>query len=304
MKIRACKYKGVAALELTTSQSKAILLHSEGGKLASFQDIRGKKEYLLQNPSDTFLRTGPDDDFEKCECAGFDDMFPTIDPVSVTYSDGVTLHYQDHGEVCRMPFLYEKNESSVKLRYRSKELGYEYEKRFSEDARGELVINYTIHNASARDLEVLWAGHCLINAEAGGQILVPFEEGEPADIMEDTTREFVVGERVQLRSDMLKSVWNEDEGVCRKFYFARSASEGFISYRYPAGDTLVMEFDKQHLQYIGIWINYGYLNGAYCIGLEPASAGYDTVANAKNHGHNCTLKKGESKNFFVKLSIK
>lgn len=297
-------YKDTHALELRTKTLRAAVVPQQGGKIVSFRGTNGGREYLLQNPSKTFLPMGMQDDFVACECAGFDDMFPTIDPVSLTCEDGTELSYPDHGEVCRVPFTAEIDECSLTLRYESEALGYSYEKRFTEDADGGLRIVYRIHNHSPRDLNVLWAGHFLLNVDKGGRFIIPFGEGEDADVMFDTAGLFNAGERITLRDELLYTNWETDFPVCRKLYFPRQAPEGYISYRYPTGEEITMEFDKNQLPYIGLWFNLGYLNGAYCAGLEPASVGYDTVKNAERYGQSDVLKKGCCKEFFLKLSIK
>ena len=300
MMIKQVFYKDVPAFELTTSTVRAIVVPMQGGKMVSFRSVNGSKEYLLQNPSKRFLKMGMQDEFEKCECAGFDDMFPTINPVCVCCEDGVTLSYPDHGEVCRLPFTPETGEVSLTLRTKSAALGYSYEKVFTEDEDGGLRITYRIQNNAPRDLDVLWAGHFLLNVERGSKLLLPFEDGEPTDVVADLGGK--AGKRIPLCAGLLLADWPRFP-ECRKLYFPRKAPEGFIGYRGPAGDVLMMEFDNRQLPYVGLWINLGHLHGDYCVGLEPASVGYDTVKNAEAYGQKDVLAKSTCKEFFIKLSI-
>ena len=304
MIIQQIFYKDIPALELITKTVRATVVPKQGGKMVSFQAIHSSKEYLLQNRSKKFIPMGLEDSFEHCECAGFDDMFPTIDPVSLISKDGVTLSYPDHGEVCRLPFTAEVCENTLVLRAQSAALGYAYEKVFTEDADGGLRISYCIENRAPRDMDVLWAGHFLVNVEKGGKLLLPFPNGEPTDVVADLTGKWQVGARVPLGEKLLLADWREDVPDCRKVYFPRKAPEGYIAYQGPLGDVLMMEFDSTQLPYIGLWINLGYLHGDYCVGLEPASVGYDTVKNAEAYGQKDILKKNTCKKFFLKLSIK
>lgn len=304
MIIKPSSFKDVFAFELITACAVALVLPSEGGKMASFRNRVSGKEYLLQNASPTFLHTGLSDSFVDGECCGFDDMFPTIDPVTVIAPNGKALDYPDHGEVCRVPFTYEIGEGSLTLRYASERLGYTYEKTYTEDETGALRTEYRITNRSDFDLDVLWAAHCLIKVEKGGRVLLPFEEGEPTDVMFDTSGTLRAGERIVYAADLLYTDWREDAPRCRKFYFPNKAPKGYVSYRYPAGDTLTMEFDRDVIPCIGIWENLGYLHGDYCIGLEPASVGYDTVKNAEAYGQKHPIKQGDCMTFSISLSIK
>lgn len=304
MIVKESKFKNVLAFELITKSNTAKVVPLEGGKIASFKDRKSGKEYLLQNPSEKFLHTGFDDDFVDGECCGFDDMFPTIDPVSVIYPDGTIMEYPDHGEVARVSFSYETTENSLTLHFSSARFGYEYTKTFRESAEGGLQVDYRIENRSDYDLDVLWAAHCLVNAEQGGQVLVPFGEGEDVDIMFDTVSRFIPGARIPFREEYFLTKWTVGVPECRKFYFPRKAPEGYLAYRYPSGDVLMMEFDPDRISCIGVWENFARFNGAYCIGFEPCSVGYDTVKNAEKYGQKRPIKKGESLEFFIRLTVK
>lgn len=299
MKITQSKYKNVFALRLETEKYVALVLPSEGGKIASFQDKASGKEYLLQNPSPEYLHIGLKDDFEKGECSGFDDMFPTIDPVMVDGND-----YPDHGEVCRVAFSYCIEDDKLILSYRSKTLGYDYKKRFEEGADGRLCIFYKIKNLTEKDFAALWAGHCLVPIEKGGRIIVPFQEGAPVDIVYDCKKQTQKDERVSLQDNYLYSDWTEGATEAKKLYFPQKCTEGYIGYQYSKGDKFVLEFDQKELPYVGIWIDYGTVNGSYYVGLEPCTLGYDTVLNAEKYEQKCIIRAGEAMKLYIALSIK
>lgn len=298
MQIRNTEYKGVLAIALETEKYIALVLPYEGGKIASFLEKENGKEYLLQNPSREYLRIGETDDFEKGECSGFDDMFPTIDAVVV---DG--KEYPDHGEVCRLPFSYEILEDGLALFFRSARFAYAYKKTFFEGADGRLLIRYEITNEGEKEFACLWAGHCLVRAEKGGQVLLPFAEGEPVDFVYDSTGKTSYGDRFPYKKDFLFSDWQEDAPACKKLYFPRKCERGFVGYQYPSGEVFVMEFDEKRLPYLGVWQDHGVVNGSYCVGLEPCSLGYDTVTNAKAYGQKGTIESGEIFRFQIALSI-
>lgn len=304
MIVKETFYKDIPAFELITKTVRAVVIPAQGGKVASFQGVKNGKEYLVQNPSERFLRMGLQDDFEKRECAGFDDMFPTIAPVKIACEDGTILDYPDHGEICRLTFTPKTGRDFLALRCKSAAFGYACEKTFAEDAGGGLRIDYRIESTASRDLDALWAAHFLLNVEKGGELLLPFEDGEPTDIVANLDKSTPPGTRVPLHDGLLLANWPYERPACRKLYFPRKVPAGFVGYRAPTGDVLMMEFDREQLPYLGLWINLGYLHGDYCVGLEPCSVGYDTVKNAETYGQRDVLKKGTYKMFFVKLSIR
>ena len=231
-------------------------------------------------------------------------MFPTIDAVEVMGENGRKLFYPDHGEVCRSKFNYVIKHNSLEMRFVSRKFGYEYIKTIREDENGKITIDYIIKNNSNVSLDVLWAGHCLINAENGGRVVVPFKKGAPIDLMFDKNgRLGVAGDRLLLEDVFLSTVWKENAFECRKFYFSEKCPEGYVKYEFRDKRTFLVEFDKSQISYLGVWINYGYLNGYYCVGIEPCCLGYDNVVNAKEYGQTHKLESKETFHFILSLSV-
>lgn len=305
MIVKESRYKDISAVEIETKEYTVTVLPSEGGKIASFKTKSDGKEYFLQNPAPKYGHVGLKDSYVDGECSGFDDMFPTIDPVVVKNGSRQGLEYPDHGEVCRLPFSYTVTERGLEMRVRSETLRYEYKKTITEDAYGKLCIVYEIENLSDDEFHVLWAGHCLIKAEQGGRVLLPYAEGAQTDIMFDTVGRFgKAGDRIPLQKQHLLSVWQDGVKECRKYYFPEGCKEGYVAYRYPNGKTFVIEFDKETLPYIGVWLNFGYVKDYYCIGLEPCCVGYDTVENAKKYGQKKMIPVKGKMMFTLTLSVK
>ncbi|MBQ8658680.1 MAG: hypothetical protein IJ506_06050 [Clostridia bacterium] len=57
------------------------------------------------------------------------------------------------------------------------------------------------------------------------------------------------------------------------------------------------------MPYVGVWIDYGTVNGSYYVGLEPCTVGYDTVLKAEQYGQRRILKCEESIKFCIALSV-
>ena len=332
--VRLSTYKGVFAVEICFGNISAKFLPGEGGKLASFK--ADGYEYLLQNPSSAFLRLGKAGDYVACECAGFDDMFPTIDSCAGT--DGKA--YPDHGEVCRMPWAYEiigekkggtvgekivENEGGttgekIAMKFVSDKFGYRIEKTIGKGDGDALEISYEIENTGREPLPCLYAAHCLVNAENGGKISVPFRAnnetdagnetdvgdeanaGDETELFFDTTATFPKGETKRpLREEMLNFPARRDEKRCYKLYFPAKCGGYAVGFR-PEGKPALM-IDVEGLPYAGIWVNDDYFNGARCVGLEPCSARYDSPENAEKRGEKAVLLPREKLKFKLGLSV-
>lgn len=299
MKIYLSKFKNVQSVCVETANSIAHFLPTEGGKMASFKAF--SKEYLVQNPSKEFLHLGLEGSFEKTECAGFDDMFPTIDPVTIKDGDRAGKTYPDHGEVARLSFDYQINEDSLVMETISKELNYAYKKTITEE-NGALKIDYQIENLSNEVFPCVWAGHCLIDISGGGKVITPFSEGDLVDLVNDVKGKFgKKGERLPLKEQMLTFDKTPD-GHCYKLYFPQKLLGGKVAFNYADGKTFTMQF-SDGLTYLGLWLNHGFLNDCSCIGLEPCTAGYDTVYNAEKYGQKGEIRANGKLNFSLILSV-
>ena len=302
MKIAKSKYKNVKAIRLETQKYVILVLPTNGGKIASFKNKQTKKEYLLQNPSKKYLCLGKKDGFEKKDCSGFDDMFPTIDEDLQLNGLGKPLKYLDHGEICRSRFKSFIEKDKLVLKFVSKNIGYEYKKTFLEEPNGSLRIEYEITNASKTSLNVLWAGHCLLPIEKGSKLIPPFSFGEDLDVVYSSSKEYVEPYKTQYDANVFFfNDFKKNESV--KYYFTNKCKTNKFVYAYSNKDRFVLEFDSKTLSYVGVWVDFGVVNGSKCIGLEPCSAGYDTVKNASLHGHKTLLKNGEKLTFYLSLYV-
>ena len=294
--VRLSTYKGVFAVEICFGNVSAKFLPSEGGKLASFK--AGGYEYLLQNPSRGFLRLGEEGDYVACECAGFDDMFPTIDPCAGT--GGKT--YPDHGEICRMSLSHEILGEKLAMRFVSEKFGYRIEKIIGKGDGDVLEISYEIENTGCEPLPCLYAAHCLVNAENGGKIIVPFRAGDETELFFDTTATFPKGETKRpLREEMLNFPARRGEKRCYKLYFP--AKYGDYAVGFKPKDKPAFMINVEGLPFAGIWVNDDYFNGARCVGLEPCSARYDSPENAIKRGDRAVLLPREKLKFKLGLSV-
>lgn len=171
----------------------------------------------------------------------------------------------------------------------------------TEGEDGALQIHYTIINPTTADLDVLWAAHCLVNAQPGGQVLTPFAEGHPVDVLYDSTGVISAQTRMPGGDAFLRTPTEAHPPKSAKLYFSGTCPKGFMGYRYPAGDAFMMAFDCKKLPSLGLWVNNRRLGDAYCVGIEPCTVGYDTVTMGKKYGQEKILKAGEKLEFTLTL---
>ncbi len=302
MRIYESNYKGVPSVKIETENFIATYLPTEGGKLASF--VSGGKEYILQGKAERFLHLPYDGEFTEYECAGFDDMFPTVDLVTIKEGARAGEYYNDHGEVARLSFSHQIVDDCLVMKTLSERLNYSYEKKVSVDKDCKLLIEYSIKNLLDDEFNCLWAGHLLVDMADGGKIITPFVDGDDVDLVADIKGKLGSrGERLKLNSKEMLEFEKEPANHCYKLYFPQKLDGSFVGFKVNGAKTLIMEFSKE-LPYLGLWINDGSFFTRRSVGLEPCTAGYDTVYNAKERGQKSVIPaKGQLK-FTVKLSVR
>lgn len=301
MKIYKSTFKDVQSVVVDTGKIVAVFLPTEGGKMASLS--RDGVEYLVQNPSEKFLHLSIDGSFEQTECAGFDDMFPTIDPTEIKEGSRKGLLYNDHGEVSRLKFDYQIDDHCLVMKTYSSRLNYNYEKRVSVDADGGIKIDYKVENLSDEEFNCIWAGHALAVVDDGAEIITPFSDGDLVDLVSDPTEFYgKKGARIKFDREMLK--FSDTPRNCTyKLYFPQMLDGGEVGVKYADGVTLSMQFSEE-LKHLGLWIDDGGFKGYRCVGLEPCTRGYDTVYNAQQMGQYGGIKGNKTLEFSLRLTVK
>ncbi len=303
MNITETMYKNVPAIRLENDRYSLTVLPGEGAKIVSFQTKNGQ-EFLWQNPNPTYGHIGLSDSYVDGECSSFDDMFPTIDPITLSVGSRANVEYPDHGEVCRLAFSYEIMQNSVCMETHSERLQYTYRKTISENENGDLSVHYEIENHAPDAFRALWAGHCMIQVCDGGEILVPFADDATVEMMFDEAKAFGCrGEIRQLTSEMLRSSMSPEKRNSFKYYFQAPTSVGEIGYRYADGTIFWMRYDAAALPYVGMWVNNGFFHNSHCVGLEPCNLGYDTVENAAERGQHFSIAPHQNWAFDLTFSV-
>ncbi len=286
MRIYKSEYKDLIALSIEYGDYEIKILPDEGGKMASFK--KNGHEYLSQSLGDKYKRLTRDSSYIESECSGFDEMFPTIDPMS-----NGKREYLDHGEVCRMPWEYEIHENRLLMKATSQFNDYVLTKNYTVDCSDKLVISYSALNISKDPLPVIWCAHLMLNAEDGQTVMLP-ETLYNGEMM--FSSDLSLGNRgsvfdIKNGSCLLKSDFKRNDSY--KFYINQKIY-GKISY----GN---LKLETENAPYLGVWINNGEFKGMKNIALEVCTGGYDTPENARKHGHDVYINPGEYKEWRLKI---
>ncbi len=298
MKITKCKYKDIDALSLDCGEVVFTVVPESGMKMVSAVNKATGFEFLHQNPKglDTFIRPEYNGDFVEYECAGFDDMFPTIDPYYAD-SDGPWngVCFPNHGEIWSEPYeITELTDATVTGKVSGIRMPYTLTKKYVANGENSVRIEYTLKNPTRYTMKYLWAAHVMLNAQTGSKFLVPDECDSGICMFSNNERIGNYGEKFSYPINKDKNGVTHDMSVMRdisvnedeKYYFANKLTkDGFIGVTYPEnGKKFIMHFPTENVPYIGIMNDEGGWDGMYLCILEPCSAPYDRPDLASLHG--------------------
>jgi galactose mutarotase-like enzyme len=267
------------------------------------------RELLVQNASPDFVASKFGDPYEDGECAGWDEMIPTIIPVTYTAAPWRGLEAPDHGEVWALPWAWTIREDEVHLQVEGVRFPYRIEKRVQLDG-SRLTLHYRVSNLSGHDLPLIWAAHPLFQAVPGMRLIVPTACTRIINNCNDP-RFGAIGSRYGFPQAALRggevdlSVLPPPDGVsCQKYYFAEPVREGRACLAYPdGGPTLTMTWPAESLPYLGVWVNEGCVHGQHAVALEPATGGMDDPVSADRYGMGSLLRANQTWAWWIALTL-
>ena len=317
MKIERSKYKNLKAFSIDIGNVVFKVIPEAGMKIASaihkdsgfefmHQNPKGLKKYKVAGYNSSFADDG--------ECAGFDDMMPTIDPFwyeENTPWEGIYL--PNHGEIWCQPYSVKKGADYLYGKVNGIRLPYIFTKKFYALSEDVLRIEYTCENPTQYPMEYLWAGHVMLNAEEGSKYIVPLECNEGICMFSNNDRIGKYGDRFSFPINKAENGVTYDMTVMRspsvasseKYYLANKLTQdGYLGIEYPSKNlSLVLRFPIDEIPYIGIMNNECGWDGMYQCILEPCTAPYDRPDIAKLHKVNSVLQPNSVKKWYVDIEI-
>ena len=225
-------------------------------------------------------------------------MFPTVDPYTPIEGAYRGITYPDHGESSRIPYQLTVEGEEIGLRACSRLFPITYQKRISivGDA---IVISYRIENQGEAPFDFLWAGHMMLQGEDGMELITPFDEAAPIEMM------FVPEDAdVSTLSKNQLTGFIPQKGVAYKFYYTDRMREGRFGVKYCDGSQLIFEVDEKKLPYLGVWLNNGAFQDIYTITPEPCTVPFDAPDRAAKRGITSVIAPREHFSFEIKITVK
>lgn len=236
---------------------------------------------------------------------GMDDAFPNINEENIEWK-GRKLAYPDHGEIWSAQFeVLNETDKHVSMCWKSSRMGYRYWKTMRITGN-TLLVHYYIVNEKTEELPCLWTWHGLMRYEEDMEIILPQDTESCRNVLTGPVlgRAGTVYSLNNGKVDFSKVPEAKSRSMS-KFYVDHPVKQGCCGFYYPGRNvTCMLEYDKDKLPYLGVWVTAGGFQGDYNCALEPANGYYDSISTAQKNGRLPVLKMGESMEFELKITLK
>lgn len=308
-------YKDVKAVAFENEKILVKFLPGHGGKLASFLCKKSGRELLVQAEGNSYKELEYDGDYVESECSGFDDMFPTIDKTYYINYPWKGVEIPDHGEVCGLKWDYTIEDNCLHMHVNGVRFPYKLEKWIRADQDDDIRIDYKLTNSSDFDMDFIWAGHIMLNARDGAELLLPYEEGAEAicvfssDVNLGQFGDTVVWPETQKKDGKSQRLdithKHNARGNSYKYYFKEEMPDNWFGYRYPDDKLeIIISLPKDKVPYLGIWVNEGSFKNYHSIAPEPCTGTFDKPEMAKSFGQNSVLKAKSEYSWFLRFELR
>lgn len=312
VKVYDGKYKDIDCIILESQKLVIKVIPQSGGKIQSIYNKTSKKEYLYQAKGGMFKIPEYGMPFDKGECSGFDDMFPSINECYYPKEPWGGTKVPDHGEVWSLPWDYEIKDDSILLSVHSIRFPYKLEKKIQIRNNNSLFLKYTAFNYSNYDFDFIWAAHPLFNCSENTKIILPESAEIIINVYNESKRLGKYGEIhtwpiANLNSDNeydMSKISSKSVKACEKYYVFNDLKEGNCSlYDTKTGDIIRLSYPVNKVPYLGVWVNEGGFLGQYNVALEPCTAAFDEIDTAKKWDRSAVLKARGEYSWFLEITL-
>jgi hypothetical protein len=311
--IRQSSYKDQRAVTLESGVISAQFLPAVGANLCSLIYKPRGLELLIQRPGAGYKVASYAGDYvADGECAGMDDMFPTIDRCFYDRYPWQGTPIPDHGEVWSLPWEWAIEGERLHLTTWGVRFPYRLEKWISFTEANVLHIAYRLTNVSAFNLDFLWAAHPMFILEEGAELILPEGVECIVNMLSYSGELGGYGNELAWPVARLRNGGTLDLRHIRpkqtcdlaKYYVKGRLPEGWCALTYPQSHlTLTLSFPVAQVPYLAVLPNEGAWQDLYNIFLEPATATFDRPDIARLHGQCSTVQGHGAYEWYLDIAL-
>ena len=285
------------------------VLAAFGGKISRLCDRRTGRDWLWKNPHLPLRRPCYGESYiNGLDSGGWDEIFPSVSP---THAGGLAM--PDHGDLVGLPWeVLAKGDDELHLAVETRFAPCRFERRMS--LRGATVrFEYSLENRSGTEIPWLWCAHPLIALEAGMQLRLA-----PQTVMQlnggvAVEPEFFPWPKLAKTALPAFDVIPDPtvpgfRPFAAKMFTQRGTTAEFAVLAPDRRSALAFAWNPDELPYLGLWLNCQGWSGCgsapyFNLGVEPATAPFDDLADAMIDGSARRLAPGEIRHWQLEIRL-
>jgi len=291
-----------------------------GGKIHEIVDLRTQRDWLWKNPYISLCHPTPNMNYDaELDSGGWDEILFSVKPCTFELPGVHHTSIGDHGLAIDKPWhnietrINDTGDAVCDLFVEGQSPNFRFRRSIVMDTEHpRLDFEYRLTNTGSTPWPWLWCAHPLLAVETG--MFINFQEGQEIRLDqrsgdckgEQAWPTLVTSNGEHLDIAGLFQETSRPETFCAKL-FIRSANEICLSTA-DETESFSMIYSPEALPWLGMWINKNAWSGCGSepylnLGLEPATAPYDNLAEAIAQGHADFLQAGESKHWSLTVSL-
>ncbi|MHB9033431.1 MAG: aldose epimerase family protein [Anaerolineae bacterium] len=305
-------YEGLPSLVYENRHLQLTILPSLGAKVISLKNQADGYEYLWRQPDRPLVHPDYAAVFTDYDISGWDECFPSINPVSYPSGPWHGTQVPDHGEVWALPWHWEYKHDSLVMWVYSVRFSYRFQRTFSLLSDGTLAVTYQVTNLSPFPFQALWSMHPFLRVTPESRVLLPTNTRMLVEASDNNhIGGFLAEAAWPVTTDSagqpedLSLLGPQRKGTNSKLYTKR-LSEGWAALYEPSGGHyLAFDFDPLQIPYVGVctlrggWPSRG--AEAFTLLLEPCKGWPDSLDIAAARGDSFTIAGDSQVEWHVNL---
>ena len=308
-----------AVVDLMNARMALTVIPELGGKITSCRDLVTGREWLWTNPHlAQRLPVYGASYVAEFDTGGWDEIFPSVSPCRIR-RDGREIDVPDHGDLWGVPWMVAEEKEAIdgeavlRLEAECRSLPCRFQRTIQlHPFRAEAILQYRLMNPSTQRCPFLWCAHPLVALEPGMTIQLPLQspmqvDGVAGDLDLPRGICFAWPQVGQCDFSRVPEAGSVGDGVAAKV-FTPAGTSTTARVRAADGSGLALTLCGEPSRYVGLWINYRAWSGCGSapylnLGLEPASAPCDSLADAVAAGQALWLEPQAEMSWQIRLNL-